>query len=101
MWPETWYTWRLLMPALARDFEVIAVHQRGIGLADKPEDGYDTATLASDPVALMDALGHQRFALVGCDTGMLISYALAADHPDRVERRLPSPHLLALSHPLL
>ena len=85
-WPETWYAWRLLMPALARDFQVIAVDQRGIGLSDKPEDGYDTATLANDMVALMDALGHQRFAVVGCDTGLLISYAIAADHPDRVER---------------
>ena len=34
----------------------------------------------------MDALGHQRFAVVGTDTGLPISYALAADHPDRVER---------------
>jgi len=85
-WPETWYAWRLLMPALARDFEVIAVDQRGIGLSDKPENGYDTGTLAADLVALMDALGHERFALVGCDTGMAISYALAADHPDRIDR---------------
>ena len=61
-WPETWYAWRLLMPALARDFEVIAVDQRGIGLSDKPADGYDTGTLAADLVALMDALGHERFA---------------------------------------
>ena len=85
-WPETWYAWRLLMPALARDFEVIAVDQRGIGLTDKPEDGYDSATLAGDLVALMDALGHERFAVVGHDTGFIISYALAADHPDRVDR---------------
>jgi pimeloyl-ACP methyl ester carboxylesterase len=85
-WPQTWYQWRLVMPALARDFEVIAVDQRGIGLSDKPEDGYDIGTLANDLVALMDALGHQRFALVGFDTGMLISYALAADHPDRLDR---------------
>ena len=85
-WPENWYAWRLLMPALARDFEVIAVDQRGIGLSDKPEDGYDTGTLAGDLVALMDALGHQRFAVVGHDTGFAISYALAADHPDRVDR---------------
>ena len=35
-WPETWYAWRLVMPALARDFQVIAVDQRGIGLSDKP-----------------------------------------------------------------
>jgi pimeloyl-ACP methyl ester carboxylesterase len=74
------------MPALARDFEVIAVDQRGIGLSDKPEDGYDTGTLANDLVGLMDALGHERFSVVGVDTGMLIGYALAADHPDRVVR---------------
>ena len=30
-WPETWYAWRLLMPALARDFKVVAVDQRGAG----------------------------------------------------------------------
>jgi len=44
--PETWYAWRLVMPALARAFEVVAVDQRGIGLTDKPQDGYDTGTLA-------------------------------------------------------
>jgi pimeloyl-ACP methyl ester carboxylesterase len=85
-WPQTWYAWRLLMLALARDFEVIAVDQRGIGLSDKPADGYDTGTAANDMVKLMDALGHQGFAVVGTDTGMPIAYALAADHPDRVER---------------
>ena len=86
-WPENWYAWRLVMPALARDFEVIAPDQRGIGLTDKPRDArYDPGTLANDLVALMDALGHQRFAVVGTDTGLPISYALAADHPDRVER---------------
>jgi pimeloyl-ACP methyl ester carboxylesterase len=85
-WPGSWYYWRLVMPALARDFEVIAVDQRGIGLSDKPEEGYDTATLANDLVGLMDALGHEQFAVVGVDTGMLIGYALAADHPDRVVR---------------
>jgi pimeloyl-ACP methyl ester carboxylesterase len=83
-WPQTWYAWRLLMPALARDFQVIAVDQRGIGLSGKPESGYDTGTLAGDLIGLMDALGHQRFAVVGHDTGFAISYALAADHPDRV-----------------
>jgi pimeloyl-ACP methyl ester carboxylesterase len=46
------------MPTLARDFEVIAVDQRGIGLSDQPQNGYDTATLAGDMVALMEALGH-------------------------------------------
>ena len=82
-WPQTWYAWRLVMPALARDFSVVAPDQRGTGLSGKPADGYDTGTLAGDLIALMDALGHQRFAVAGHDTGMWIGYALAADHPDR------------------
>jgi len=85
-WPETWYYWRLVMPALARDFSVVAVDQRGIGLSDKPADGYDTGTAARDLVALMAALGHDRFAMAGVDTGMPIAYALAADHRDRLDR---------------
>jgi pimeloyl-ACP methyl ester carboxylesterase len=89
-WPQTWYAWRMLMPALPQDFEVIAVDQRGIGLSDKPADGYDTRTLAGDLVALMKALGHERFAVYGTDTGMPIAYALAADHPERVDRLIVS-----------
>src|SRR3954471_3588102 len=85
-WPQNWYAWRMVMPALARDFEVIAPDQRGIGLTDKPQDGYDPGTLADDLVALMDALGHNRFAVVGTDIGLPIAYALGADHPDRVAR---------------
>ncbi|MFF7244927.1 alpha/beta fold hydrolase [Embleya sp. NPDC008237] len=85
-WPQTWYAWRLLMPALARDFHVVAVDPRGVGLSDKPDDGYDTGTLARDLVALMDTLGHGRFAIVGHDIGMWTGYALAADHSDRLDR---------------
>src|SRR5438874_858195 len=98
----------MVIPALAQDFQVVAVDQRGIGLSDKPQDGYDTGTLAADLVALMDALGHQRFAMVGHDTGMWIGYALAADHPDRLDRLAvaetpipgvsPSPPLLSNAH---
>jgi pimeloyl-ACP methyl ester carboxylesterase len=75
------------MPELALDFEVIAFDQRGIGLTDKPQDGYDSRTLARDLVALMDALGHQRFVVASTDTGYLISYGLAAEYPERIARR--------------
>src|SRR5690242_16925697 len=74
-WPQTWYAWRMVMPALAEDFEVNAVDQRGIGLSDKPQDGYDIGTLAGDMAALMDMLGHERFAVYGTDTGMPIAHA--------------------------
>src|SRR5271169_6182249 len=107
-WPQTWYAWRLVMPALARDFQVIAPDQRGCGLSGKPEDGYDTGTLAGDLVALMDALGHRLFAVAGHDTGMWVGYALGADHPDRIARLAvaetplpgvsPSPPLFANAH---
>jgi pimeloyl-ACP methyl ester carboxylesterase len=107
-WPQTWYAWRLVMPTLAREFTVIAPDQRGRGLSGKPADGYDTGTLAADLAALMDTLGHGRFAVAGHDTGMWIGYALAADHPDRVERLAvaetplpgvsPSPPLFADAH---
>jgi len=107
-WPQTWYAWRLVMLDLARDFHVIAPDQRGTGLSGKPPGGYDTGTLAADLAALMDALGHRRFAVAGHDTGMWIGYALAADHPDRVARLAvaetplpgvsPSPPLFASAH---
>jgi len=107
-WPQTWYAWRLVMPALARDFTVVVPDQRGTGLSGRPADGYDTGTLAADLVALMDALGHQRFAMAGHDTGMWVGYALAADHPGRLDRLAvaetplpgvsPSPPLFANAH---
>ena len=83
-WPESWYAWRFVMPSLAKSFTVVAVDQRGMGLTDKPETGYDSGALAADLIALMDALGFDRFAVAGHDTGMVISYALAADNPERV-----------------
>jgi pimeloyl-ACP methyl ester carboxylesterase len=85
-WPQTWYAWRMIMPALAVGFSVVAPDQRGCGLSGKPPGGYDTGTLAGDLVALMDGLGYQRFAVAGHDTGMWIGYALAADHPGRIDR---------------
>jgi pimeloyl-ACP methyl ester carboxylesterase len=107
-WPQTWYAWRLVMPALARNFAVVVPDQRGCGLSGRPQDGYDTGTLAGDLAALMDALGHRRFAVAGNDTGMWIGYALAADYPGRVARLAvaetplpgvsPSPPLFASAH---
>ncbi|MCX5367030.1 alpha/beta hydrolase [Streptomyces sp. NBC_00124] len=85
-WPQTWYAWREVMPALARRHTVVAVDSRGAGLSDKPDDGYDAGTLSADLVALMAALGHDRFDVVGHDIGTWTGYALAADHPARVDR---------------
>ncbi|KAA9376807.1 alpha/beta hydrolase [Microbispora cellulosiformans] len=85
-WPQFWYGWRLVMPALAEHFTVVAADVRGVGASDKPATGYDTATLAGDMAALMTGLGHERFAVAGHDLGMIVGYALAAGHRDRVTR---------------
>ncbi len=102
-WPENWYAWRHVMPQLAKRYTVIAVDQRGIGLTEKVRTGYDTANLALDLATLMTKLGYERFAVVGHDTGMVISYALAADFRDRVARlavaEVPGPPTLKGSPP--
>ena len=58
--PETWCARRLLLPALARHFEVVAVDPRGTGLSGAPAGGCDPGALAGDLVGLLEALGHPR-----------------------------------------
>jgi len=72
------------MPGLARDFQVVAVDQRGMGLSGKPAGGYDTAP-RQRPGGADGRAGPSRFAVAGHDTGLWIGYALAADHPDRMD----------------
>jgi pimeloyl-ACP methyl ester carboxylesterase len=85
-WLQSWYAWRLVMPALATSSTVVAADIRGAGRSGKPPHGYDTGTLAADSVELMRRLGFPRFAVAGHDVGAWIAYAMAADHPERVER---------------
>ncbi|HET7390289.1 MAG TPA: alpha/beta fold hydrolase, partial [Nitrososphaeraceae archaeon] len=47
-WPETWYEWRHVMPALAKNHTVIAPDLRGLGDSSKPPTGYDGKTVAED-----------------------------------------------------
>ncbi|MBZ6256186.1 alpha/beta fold hydrolase [Streptomyces olivaceus] len=85
-WPQFWYQWRLVMPALAEHFTVVAADVRGTGASDKPATGYDGATVADDMAALMTSLGRDRFVVAGYDYGLLVGHALAAKHRDRVTR---------------
>ncbi len=84
--PENWFAWRYLMLPLSRDFTVIAVDPRGVGLSEKPAGGYDADTLVADMFGLMDTIGHQKFSMVGHDIGLWVGYAMAADRPERIER---------------
>ena len=86
-YPQTWYMWRKVMPALAGRYTVIAPDLRGSGGSDAPAGGYDKATLAEDIHQLLLALGHSsQVGLVGHDIGAIVAYAYAAAHPDSVRR---------------
>jgi pimeloyl-ACP methyl ester carboxylesterase len=86
-YPQTWYMWRKVMPALADRYTVIAPDLRGSGGSEAPEGGYDKATLAEDIYQLLAALGHTgEVNLVGHDIGAIVAYAYAAAHPDSVCR---------------
>ena len=89
--PQTHVTWRKVAPALAAQFTVVAADLRGYGDSSKPPGGDDHAayakrSMARDQVALMQALGHPRFAVAGHDRGGRVAHRMALDHPEAVTR---------------
>lgn len=85
-WPQHWYEWRHLMPALADRHRVLALDLRGCGWTDAPRDGYEKENLADDVLAVMDALGLERVKLVGHDWGGWVGFLLCLREPRRFER---------------
>ena len=86
-WPQTWFAWRHVMAALAgHGFMAIAVDPPGTGHSDRPQDGYDTGSIAATLHRVMQTLGHERYQVVGHDVGMWVGYALASDFPTVVQR---------------
>ena len=79
--------WRLVIPALAERFRVIAPDMIGFGFTERP-DGveYGVQTWADQTVAVMDSLGIQKASLVGNSFGGAIALRVAVQHPDRVDR---------------
>jgi pimeloyl-ACP methyl ester carboxylesterase len=85
-WPQTWYMWRKVIPALAERYTVIAPDLRGFGQSSKPISGYDKRTVATDIYELVRSLGFEKIFLVGHDFGGPTAYAYACAHPDDVQR---------------
>jgi len=82
-YPQTWYMWRKVMPALVERFTVIAPDLRGSGGSDAPATGYDKATLADDVHELLVKLElADGVSLVGHDIGTLVAYVYASAHPE-------------------
>ena len=103
--PESHRTWRELAPLLSGKLRLVMPDQRGFGDSDRPQEvgAYATETLLADLFALADALGIDRFALVGHDWGGAIAWAAAIKGDPRVERLaiVNSPHPLIFQKSLI
>lgn len=87
--PQTHVIWHRMAPELAKTHQVIAMDLRGYGWSSAPRGGpphetYSKRAMAEDVLAVIDQLGHTRFALVGHDRGARVCYRLALDHPGRL-----------------
>ena len=99
--PQTSYMWRNLMGPLAEaGYRVAAPDQRGYSPRARPEsvEHYGVEALTGDVVGLADALGHERFDVVGHDWGGAVAFGVAARFPERVRSvtSVATPHPTAL-----
>lgn len=94
-WPQHWWCWRQVIPTLAERFRVIAPDLRGHGWTAAPAHGYEKEQLASDLLAVLDALAIERVTWIGHDWGGWTGFLAALRAPARFERMLA----LAIPHP--
>ncbi|MEM1387991.1 MAG: alpha/beta fold hydrolase [Pseudomonadota bacterium] len=79
--------WKAQVPYFADHFRVITFDPRGNGRSDRPDDpeAYALDAIIADVVAVLDATGTARATLVGFSFSSAVAYAVAAQHPGRVE----------------
>lgn len=75
--------WDLTMPVLG-DYRVLRYDSRGHGQTDKPEGDYSLSMMATDVVALLDALNIEQVHFAGISMGGMIGQVLTLEHPQRV-----------------
>jgi pimeloyl-ACP methyl ester carboxylesterase len=78
----------LIQAGLSPRFRVLALDLRGRGLSDQPATGYGMAEHAQDVTGLLDALGIERAVIGGHSFGGLLTFYLAARHPERVAKAI-------------
>ena len=104
-WPQHAGAWRRVAPLMAGSHRLICPDLRGFGSSDAPGRGYDPETFAADALALLDALGLERAALVGHDWGGFGGFLACFAAPERIDAFValntpipwarPTPRLLA------
>jgi haloacetate dehalogenase len=102
--PLTHVSWHKIAPSLAKSFTVVAPDLRGYGDSSKPDGGpdhsaYTFRAMAEDNLAVMKALGFERFSVAGHDRGGRVAFRMALDFPAAIERMavldiVPTHHVL-------
>ena len=82
-YPQSHLMWHRIAPALAQEFTVVCPDLRGYGDSSKPpttpeHKPYSKRAMARDQVAVMEALGFERFMVVGHDRGGRVAYRTGA-----------------------
>jgi pimeloyl-ACP methyl ester carboxylesterase len=84
-WPELWYSWRHVLPALAAaGYHAVAPDMRGYGQTDAPPNiqDYTQLQLVGDVVGLVYALGYEQAVIAGHDLGAMVAHNAAILRPD-------------------
>lgn len=102
--PDFWYTWRKQMPALAKDYQVVAIDQRGYNKSGQPDGvkDYSMEKLVGDVKAVVEHCGRKKATIVGHDWGGAVAWSFAMAHPEMTERLavLNLPHFNGLRREL-
>src|SRR5436190_7554067 len=83
--PESWYSWRHQLRALAdAGYHAVAPDQRGYGQTNRPVqiDQYSMFHLVGDVIGLLDALGERQAVVAGHDWGAPVAWHTALFRPD-------------------
>ncbi|GAB3926490.1 alpha/beta hydrolase [Kribbella albertanoniae] len=86
--PQQWWEWRDVIPALAQHYRVICPDLRGFGESSAPATGYDRESLLADLIGLLDALELDRVHLLTHDWSGILGTLLCLRHPERVRDHL-------------
>ncbi len=96
-WPQHWWAWRHVIGEFSDRYRIICPDLRGHGWTEAPRDGYEKEQLATDLLALIDAMGLQKVTWAGHDWGAWVGMLAALRAPERFERLfvMAVPHLWA------
>jgi pimeloyl-ACP methyl ester carboxylesterase len=97
VFPDFWYTWRHQMEALAGNFRVVAIDQRGYNQSDAPGslEDYVFPALLGDVAAVIHHFGQSKAIIIGHDWGASVAWQFAIHKPQMTDKLV----ILNVPHP--